>query len=323
MNLSAHLVRWRRLAARAAPLVASSLVHVIVLGGVVAVGVGSTPRGRSAVEAELIVLARDVLPSEPPPPRVAPSPPVVARPPAVVNSPSPPRVSPPAPPPPRPVETPVKEAIVPKVEPAPPPPPREEVNVAPPSKPDPPPAPAPRVDEPKTPAAAEPARGAGGQDARGATSDTRPPGGSPFGAPAPSGTESPGSGRGGSALSGQGGPASSSAGSGGTGVASLPGNAGGSGSGITRSAIPRGGYQVLPVYPSSARQLGIQGTSLLRVHVAADGRVTDSVVARSAGHADMDEAAMAAVRQWRFEPGRRGQEAVAMWVVLPVEFRIK
>ena len=99
------------------------------------------------------------------------------------------------------------------------------------------------------------------------------------------------------------------------------GNAGGSG--ITRSAIPRGGYQVHPVYPTSARHRGIQGTSLLRVHVAADGHVTDIVVAKSAGHVDMDQAAMAAVRQWRFEPGRRGEEPVGMWVLLPVEFRIR
>jgi protein TonB len=37
----------------------------------------------------------------------------------------------------------------------------------------------------------------------------------------------------------------------------------------------------------------------------------------------MDQAATEAVRQWRFEPGRRGNEAVGMWVLLPIEFRIK
>jgi protein TonB len=62
---------------------------------------------------------------------------------------------------------------------------------------------------------------------------------------------------------------------------------------------------------------------LLRVHVAADGHVTDIVVTKSAGHPEMDQAAAAAVRQWRFEPARKGEEPVAMWVVLPVEFRIK
>ena len=42
----------------------------------------------------------------------------------------------------------------------------------------------------------------------------------------------------------------------------------------------------------------------------------------SAGHPDLDQAAMEAVRRWRFEPARRGADAVAMWVLLPVEFRL-
>ena len=29
------------------------------------------------------------------------------------------------------------------------------------------------------------------------------------------------------------------------------------------------------------------------------------------------------VRAWRFDPARRGTEPVAMWVLLPVEFRLK
>jgi len=57
--------------------------------------------------------------------------------------------------------------------------------------------------------------------------------------------------------------------------------------------------------------------------VAADGHVTSVAVARSAGHADLDQAAAEAVRQWRFEPGRRGDEPVGIWVQVPVEFRLK
>jgi protein TonB len=95
------------------------------------------------------------------------------------------------------------------------------------------------------------------------------------------------------------------------------------GSGITRTAIPRGGYQVQPRYPAGARRHGIQGTTVLRVFVASDGRVTDVGIEKTAGHADLDEAAADAVRRWRFDPARRGDEAVAMWVLLPVEFRLK
>jgi len=92
---------------------------------------------------------------------------------------------------------------------------------------------------------------------------------------------------------------------------------------ITRTAMPRGGYQVRPSYPSSARRLGIQGMTTLRVYVAADGRVGDVIVHESAGHPDLDSAAADAVKRWRFEPARRGTEAVGVWVLLPVEFRLR
>ena len=93
--------------------------------------------------------------------------------------------------------------------------------------------------------------------------------------------------------------------------------------GVTQTAVPRGGYQVRPSYPHNARRLGIQGTTLLSVFVAADGRVADVVVKQSAGHPDLDQAAADAIKRWRFEPARRGSEAVAMWVLLPVEFRLR
>jgi protein TonB len=91
----------------------------------------------------------------------------------------------------------------------------------------------------------------------------------------------------------------------------------------TRTAIPRGGYQVTPSYPATARRLGIEGTALLRVFVDAEGRVGNIVVKQSAGHPDLDRAAADAVRRWRFEPARRGPDTVAMWVELPVEFHLR
>jgi periplasmic protein TonB len=92
---------------------------------------------------------------------------------------------------------------------------------------------------------------------------------------------------------------------------------------VTQTATPRGGYQLTPTYPSSARRAGIQGTTLLGIFVGADGRVADVVVKQSAGHPDLDRAATEAVRRWRFEPARRGGEAVAMWIELPVEFHLR
>jgi periplasmic protein TonB len=93
--------------------------------------------------------------------------------------------------------------------------------------------------------------------------------------------------------------------------------------GITQYARPQGGYQVRPSYPATPRRLGIQGTTMLRVHVLADGRIGDVLVEKSGGHPDLDQAATEAVRAWRFDPARRGTEPVAMWVLLPVEFRLR
>jgi protein TonB len=93
--------------------------------------------------------------------------------------------------------------------------------------------------------------------------------------------------------------------------------------GITRRPVPLHRYKYAPTYPSSARHDEIEGTTLLEVQVARDGRVTEIVVKASAGHPDLDRAAAAAVRRWRFEPARRGAEPVAMTVEIPVEFRLR
>ena len=95
-----------------------------------------------------------------------------------------------------------------------------------------------------------------------------------------------------------------------------------SGAGVTSFARPLGGYQTTPRYPESARTAGIEGVSLLRFVVQADGLVGTVNVEKSAGHPDLDRAAVEAVKTWRFEPARRGKEAVAVWVTIPVRFEL-
>ena len=94
------------------------------------------------------------------------------------------------------------------------------------------------------------------------------------------------------------------------------------GTGLTSLARPLGGYQIKPDFPESARKEGAEGTTMLRVEVMANGRVGEIVVARSAGRRDFDRAAIEAVKQWVFEPARRGTTAVAVWATLPVRFVI-
>ncbi len=92
---------------------------------------------------------------------------------------------------------------------------------------------------------------------------------------------------------------------------------------LTSFAVPKGGYQMKPTYPESARRAGIEGTSLLRFEITEGGMVSKVTVEKSAGHEELDRAAIAAVQKWRFEPARRGVQAVAVWVTLPVRFELK
>jgi protein TonB len=77
-----------------------------------------------------------------------------------------------------------------------------------------------------------------------------------------------------------------------------------------------------PPYPRSARRSGEQGTVTLRVHVATDGVPTRVELERSSGSPTLDEAALEAVKTWRFVPARRGTDPVAAWVIVPVIFRL-
>ncbi|MGE4429846.1 MAG: energy transducer TonB [Sphingobium sp.] len=60
-----------------------------------------------------------------------------------------------------------------------------------------------------------------------------------------------------------------------------------------------------PRYPRESRRLREQGTVVLELLLALDGTVKDIRVARSSGHARLDEAARGAVRRWRWSPTMR------------------
>ncbi|MGH9369392.1 MAG: energy transducer TonB [Thermoanaerobaculia bacterium] len=73
------------------------------------------------------------------------------------------------------------------------------------------------------------------------------------------------------------------------------------------------------VYPPSARRAGIGGVVLLSVLVSEKGEPLRVEVARSV-QPDLDQAAVAAVRKWLFEPGRKRGAAVAAWMTVAVPF---
>lgn len=87
----------------------------------------------------------------------------------------------------------------------------------------------------------------------------------------------------------------------------------------------RGGYldNPKPRYPALSLELNETGTVRVRVQVSAEGRPLDVSLAQSSGYPRLDRAALEAVRQWRFVPARRGQEAIPFNFIVPVDFSIK
>ena len=77
-----------------------------------------------------------------------------------------------------------------------------------------------------------------------------------------------------------------------------------------------------PAYPVAARRSGREGRALLRVVVSSTGEGRDVRIAESSGTPSLDEAALAAVRQWRFTPARRNGEAAEDVVLVPVSFTL-
>jgi len=82
-------------------------------------------------------------------------------------------------------------------------------------------------------------------------------------------------------------------------------------------------HRVLPDYPVEARAKKVEGQVLLRAIIDRDGRIEDNVIVlRSLP--PLDEAAIAALRQWRFTPGRdREGNAVRVRVDVPLRFKLK
>jgi len=75
-----------------------------------------------------------------------------------------------------------------------------------------------------------------------------------------------------------------------------------------------------PDYPQEAKASGKQGTVVLKVYILADGRVAKVEVMR--GEEPFVGAALAAVKNWRFEPARYKGQAITIYQVITIPFRL-
>jgi TonB family protein len=76
-----------------------------------------------------------------------------------------------------------------------------------------------------------------------------------------------------------------------------------------------------PIYPELARESRVQGTVVVQALVGKDGRVKDTRVAESVSL--LDDAALDCVKQWVFKPALARGAPVAVWVAIPVRFKLR
>ncbi|MGE5111521.1 MAG: energy transducer TonB [Acidobacteriaceae bacterium] len=104
-----------------------------------------------------------------------------------------------------------------------------------------------------------------------------------------------------------------------------PGWGGGIGGGAYRVgggvSAPRALYAPDPEYSEEARKAKWQGTVVLWVIVGPDGKPRDIKIQRSLGMG-LDEKAIEAVRQWKFDPAKKDGQPVAVQINVEVNFRL-
>lgn len=136
----------------------------------------------------------------------------------------------------------------------------------------------------------------------------------------PSGPPSNGTGSGGGIGEGRGGGVGS-----GFGPGVGPGRGGGYGGGVFRVgggvSAPRALYTPDPEYSEEARKAKYQGTVVLWLIVDQTGRPHDIKVARTLGMG-LDQKAVEAVRQWKFEPAKKDGRPVAVQINVEVNFHL-
>jgi protein TonB len=71
-----------------------------------------------------------------------------------------------------------------------------------------------------------------------------------------------------------------------------------------------------PIYPALAKSEGIEGAVVIRYGVSVDGRVINARVEEANPEGVFEDAALAAVRSWRYNPALKDGEPVAVDNVL-------
>lgn len=77
-----------------------------------------------------------------------------------------------------------------------------------------------------------------------------------------------------------------------------------------------------PEYPSLSRRQGEEGRVLMKVLVSASGAAEDVQIEKTSGSDRLDNAAMNAVKRWRFIPAKKNNQPLSAYVIVPIKFSL-
>ena len=79
--------------------------------------------------------------------------------------------------------------------------------------------------------------------------------------------------------------------------------------------------EVAPIYPPLARKAGVEGLVVVKVLIDTKGNAEKVEILKSIPM--LDNAAIAAAKQFKFSPGRQRDRYVKVWMSIPFKFKLK
>ena len=92
---------------------------------------------------------------------------------------------------------------------------------------------------------------------------------------------------------------------------------------IPYDLAPRAKSAIKPIYPEIAQEAGIEGVVVVQAFIDERGRVKETLILKGVPNTGLDEAAMDAIRRTKFHPAEQRERPVAVWISIPVNFRLK
>jgi TonB family protein len=89
----------------------------------------------------------------------------------------------------------------------------------------------------------------------------------------------------------------------------------------TVTSSPRFRKRVKPSYSKEMLQNRVEGTVKVKVLVDIDGKVKEAKVLNDLGF-DSAKLALSACYEMEFEPAKRGEQPVAVWIIIPIRFEL-